>query len=45
MAKLPRVKRTDLIHDHAQRLRATPSPWDIKQESMAKFARESYMKL
>ena len=30
-AALPRVKRTDAIGSHVQRLRATPSPWDIKQ--------------
>ena len=30
---LPRVKRTDVIlGHHAQRRRATPSPWDIKQQ-------------
>ena len=30
-AHLPRVKRTDVMGYHAQRLRATLSPWDIKQ--------------
>ena len=28
---LPRVKRTDVMGYHASRLRATPSPWGIKQ--------------
>ena len=30
---LPGVKRADVMGYHAQRLRATPSPWDIKQGS------------
>ena len=34
LAHLPRVKRADVMGYHAQRrLRATPSPWDIKQGS------------
>ena len=34
LAHLPGVKRADVMSYHAQRrLRATPSPWDIRQGS------------
>ena len=35
---LPRVKRTGVMGYHAQRLRATPSPWDITQGRLGTLA-------
>ena len=37
---LPRVKRTEEMGFHALRLRATPSPWDVKT-GQAKYPRLS----